>query len=68
MFSYPYITRNMNNIPLLNTEDNFLKNAFFLSTIIEWTNLDPVLRTVTSSSTFKETINTTIFEFCLQLS
>ena len=39
-----YSTRNHVNIPLLKTDHNFFKNAFFPSTIIEWNNLDPNLR------------------------
>ena len=39
-----YSTRNMHNIPPLNTEHNFFKNSFLASTIIEWKNLDPHLR------------------------
>ena len=45
-----YSTRNIHNIPLVNTKHNFFKNSFFPSTIIESNNLDPHLR---KSETFR---------------
>ena len=39
-----YSTRNHVNIPLFKTNQNFFKNSFFSSTIIEWNNLDPNLK------------------------
>ena len=39
-----YLTRNIHNIPILNTKHSFFKNSFFPSTITEWKNLDPFLR------------------------
>ena len=45
-----YSTRNIHNIPLVNTKHNFFKNSFFPSTIIELNNLDPHLR---KSETFR---------------
>ena len=51
-----YSTRNHINIPLFKTNDNFFKNPFFLSTIIQWNNLDPILRNSGAYETFKNTI------------
>ena len=51
-----YWTRNIHNIPLVNTKHNFFKNSFFLSTIIEWNNLDPHLRKSENFSVFKSNI------------
>ena len=51
-----YSTRNIHNIPLVNTKHNFFKNSFFLSTIIEWNNLDPHLRKSENFSVFKSNI------------
>ena len=39
-----YVTRNAGNISSFNIKDNFYKNYFFLSTIIEWNNLDSNLQ------------------------
>ena len=36
-----YVTRNAENIPLVNIKHNFYKNLLFPSSIIEWNNLDP---------------------------
>ena len=52
--STPYTTRTGGNIPLIKTEDNFFKNLFFSSAVIEWSNLDPNLRNCKSISVFKE--------------
>ena len=38
-----YVTRNAENIPLFNIKRNFYINSFFLSSIIDWNNLDPNL-------------------------
>ena len=51
-----YLTRNIHNIPLVNTKHNFFKNSFFLSTIIEWNNLDPHLRKSENFLVFKSNI------------
>ena len=51
-----YSTRNIHNIPLLNTTHNFFKNSFFPSTIIEWNNLDPHLTKPENFSVFKSKI------------
>ena len=48
-------TRNIHNTPFLNTKYNFFKN-FFPSTIIEWNNLDPLLRKSENYSVFKNNI------------
>ena len=48
--------RNIHNIPLVNTKHNFFKNSFFLSTIIEWNNLDPHLRKSENFLVFKSNI------------
>ena len=39
-----YITRNSDKNPLSKIKNNFYKNSFFLSTTIEWNNLDILLR------------------------
>ena len=51
-----YPTRNALNIFHLNTNHNFFKNSFFLSTINEWGNLDPGRRKAESLSLFKTNI------------
>ena len=51
-----YNTRNTNNIPLVNINCIFFKNAFFPSIIIEWNNLYPAIRISTSFNSFKESI------------
>ena len=51
-----YPTRNALNILHLNTNHNFFKNSFFLSTINEWGNLDPGRRKAESLSLFKTNI------------
>ena len=48
--------RNHAKIPLFRTNHNFFKNSFFLSTIIEWNNLDPNLRNSDTYGTFKNTV------------
>ena len=48
-----YSTRNVLNIPLLNTNHNFFKNSFFPSTIIDWNKIDPSLKKAGSLSLFK---------------
>ena len=51
-----YVTRNAENIPLFNIKHNFYKNSFFLSSIIEWNNLDPKLRNSENFGIFKNNI------------
>ena len=41
---------------MLTTKQNFSKNFFFLSSIIEWNNLDPHLRKSENFSSFKSNI------------
>ena len=40
----------------MNIKDKFFKNTFFPSTIMEWNNLDLVIRNSTSFNSFKESI------------
>ena len=51
-----YVTRNADNIPLFNIKNNFYKNSFFPSSIIEWNNLDPNLRNSENFGIFKNNI------------
>ena len=51
-----YATRNADNIPLFNIKHNFYKNSFFLSSIIEWNNLDPNLRNSENFGSFKNNV------------
>ena len=52
--STSYATRTMNNIPVIKTKHNFFKSYFFSSAIIDWNNLDPILRNSKRISVFKE--------------
>ena len=49
-------TKNVDNILCFKIRHNFFKNSFFLSTIIEWNNLDPTLRNSKSFFVFKNSI------------
>ena len=51
-----YNTRNTNKITLFHTKNNFFKNSFFPSTVIEWNKLDPNLRSAASLSVFKKNL------------
>ena len=51
-----YSTRNIHNIPLVNTKYNVFKNYLFTSTIIQWNNVDPHLRRSENFSVFKRNI------------
>ena len=51
-----YSTRNIHNIPLVNTKYNVFKNYSFTSTIIQWNNVDPHLRKSENFSVFKRNI------------
>ena len=52
-----YRTRNnIGNIPRFNVKHNFFKNSFFLSTVIEWNNLDKSIRSSESLALFKKSI------------
>ena len=52
-----YATRTEGNISLIRKKQNFFKNSFFPSAIIEWNNLEPNLRNSKSISVFKEKIS-----------
>ena len=51
-----HLTRNIHSIPLLNANHKFFKNSFFLSTIIEWNNVDPHVRKSEDFSVYKSNI------------
>ena len=52
-----YRTRNnIDNIPRFNVKRTFFKNSFFLSTAMEWNNLDKSIRTSESFALFKKCI------------
>ena len=51
-----YNTRNTVKITLFRTKRNFFKNYFFPSTVIEWSKLDPNLRSAASLNVFKKNI------------
>ena len=48
-----YHTRDADKITLFHTKHKFFKNSFFPSTVIEWSKLDPNLRSAASLSAFK---------------
>ena len=50
----PYATRAADNILLIKTKHTFFKSSFFPSVIIEWNNLDIILRNSKSISVFKK--------------
>ena len=52
----PYTTRNTENISLFKPKNNFFKNYFFPSAVIEWNNLDLNIRNVGSFNAFKNNI------------
>ena len=47
---------NIDNIPRFNVKHTFLKNSFFLSTVIEWNNVDKSIRSSESFSLFRKSI------------
>ena len=51
-----YIKRNSDEIPLFKTKHNFYKNLFFLSTTIEWKNLEQDFRNSGSFTLFRSSI------------
>ena len=51
-----YVTRNIDCVPLIKIEHNFLKNTFFSSAIIECIKLDPPIRNAESFGIFKSNI------------
>ena len=61
--AYVYATRNVDNIPCFKIRHNFFKNSFFPSAIIEWNNLDPILRNSKSFVDFKNSILKFIIPF-----
>ena len=48
-----YNTRGADKITLFHIKHKFFKNSFFPSTVIEWSKLDPNLRSAASLSAFK---------------
>ena len=54
--THAYATRNFDNIPCFKIRHNFFKNSFFPSAIIEWNNLDHILRNSKSFVDFKNSI------------
>ena len=57
----PFRTRLNNKIPALNVKNDFFKNPFFPSTIIEWNKLDWKIKNSESIETLKKN------EFCNSL-
>ena len=51
-----YNTKNVDYIPFFNTKQDFFRNSFFPSTLIEWNNLDINIRNYESYATFKKSI------------
>ena len=51
-----YNTRNVFNLPFLNTKHNFFKNSFLTSAIIQWNKLDINLRNSRNLFIFKKQI------------
>ena len=49
-------TRRTANVPSLSFKDNFFKNIFFPSAILEWDKLDPCIRNSASYNVFKNSI------------
>ena len=50
------MTRHSNSIPHLNVKHDYFKNSFFLSTMIQWYNLDSNIRNSESLALFKKRI------------
>ena len=46
----------MHNIPFFKTRHTFLKNSFFLSTVIEWNKLDHNIGNSSSFNIFQKSI------------
>ena len=51
-----YQTRHLANVPSLSFKNNFFKNTFSPSTILEWNKLDPSLWNSASYNVFKNSI------------
>ena len=49
-----FMTRNKSSIPLFHVKHNYLKNFFLPSTIIEWSNLDCIIRNSDSLTIFRK--------------
>ena len=56
MLNRPYSTRNANSIPRFKVKQNFFRNTFFPSVIIEWNKLDPEIQNAPSLNTFKNNV------------
>ena len=56
MLNRPYSTRNANSIPRFKVKQNFFRNTFFPSVIIEWNKLDPVIQNAPSVKILKKNI------------
>ena len=54
--SSEYFTRSMQNVPFFKRRHNFFKKIFFLSAIMQWNNLDLVIRNSTSLNIFRNSI------------
>ena len=54
--THVYATRNVDNVVCFKIRHNFFKNSFFPSAIIEWNNLNPILRNSKSFVDFKNSI------------
>ena len=51
-----YVTRHKNSVPLFNVTDDYFKNSFFPSTVIEWNKLNSNIRNSESLVLFKKRI------------
>ena len=56
MLNRPYSTRNANSIPRFKVKQNFFRNTFFPSVIIEWNKLDPEIQNALNLNIFKKNI------------
>ena len=56
MLNRPYSTRNANSIPRFKVKQNFFRNTFFPSVIIEWNKLDPEIQNALNINIFKKNI------------
>ena len=54
--SSSHVTRNIHDNPFFKTRHTFFKSSFFLSTIIEWKNLDHNVRNSSSFNIFRKSI------------
>ena len=51
-----YQTKHLSNIPSLSFKQNFFKNTFFPSTILEWNKVDASIRNLASCNVFENSI------------